>query len=159
MKNITKNSYPDIILHNCLVTKMENNNGDLNIEFKDGFWIVGKSQYSGLEETVATDLSKISFVDCDFEDIKISLFLEYGLFHKTFIIRRKFISLEKLILKINSGEWKLEIIDEYYGYRSTLFNCAVHSRKKPYYLDCQIEIGYYNDLIYKWNSLRKDMIF
>ena len=159
MKYKSIDTYPNIILHDCYATAITVIDENLNLEFADGFWIVGNSKYNSHEETLRTDLSHLQFTNCDFEDINISLFKDYRLFRNSLFTIKKNLSLEELYTKVNSGQWNLEFIEEYYAYSSALFQCAIHTEYKPYYYDCQIEIGRYDEMVYYWDNLRSDMTF
>lgn len=84
-KYSAKNDYPNIILHDCRMTKLFVENKDIIFEFDDnGFWIVGNKKHNQFEETLRTDKSEILFINCDFGFTSIYLFKVFHLFKRMF---------------------------------------------------------------------------
>ena len=51
--------------------------------------------------------------------------------------------------------WTFEFVDEYYGYQRAMFCGYIHTNRKPYLIEMQIEV-YYEESQYNWNKIYKD---
>ena len=156
----SENSYPDIILHDGVVTKITLDNDDLVMEFNDGgFWIGQDNKQNPYKKTVRTEKSELRFTDFDIDDIYI--FKMYNLFKKFYHTSRVEVSLEKLISNVNSGKWTFEFLYEYYTssrQREAIFKGCVNVVNKQKHYDCQIELDC-SKMIYSWNKIDEDAIW
>ena len=105
-KNCIENACEHISLHDCVVNNAEIIGDTLSLTFNDGFWMLADSKYNSCGDTVRTDKSKISFIDFDESVSEFYVFKRHYLFGKSICTTRKSVDLQKLLKKINSGEWK-----------------------------------------------------
>ena len=61
-------------------------------------------------------------------------------------------SLEYMVDMINIGEWELEFLYEYYGYKEVMYTCEIHLAKEPYFIKGQIFINISKEITYRWNQ-------
>lgn len=155
-KYSSKNDYPNIILHDCHVTKISVENKDIILEFDDyGFWMIENNKHNPFGKTLRTDKSEIRFVNCQLDSISIYIFKVFHLFRKPVLTNRIEIPLENLMYQINSGKWRFEFIDEYYACNEALFNGWIRFDKKPYHMECQLQL-LFEDMKYSWNRICED---
>ncbi len=154
----SENDYPDIILHDCVVTKITLDGDDLVMEFDDyGFWIGENNKQNPFGNMLRTEKSELRFVDFDTWS-NIYIFKRYNLFRKFFHTSRIDLSLEKLISNVNSGKWTFEFIYEYYTSSTqalAIFNGCINVKNKRKNYDCQIESDC-SKMVYSWNKIRED---
>ena len=142
-----------ISLHDCIAERAYFENGKLEFEFNDGFWVSPKHPESDLSQVVKTDFSKVEYTleNGDVYDVTIYTFSE-NFFKKTV---RTELTVGELTDKINSGKFKLEFLYQYVDYNSRIIECELISSKKPYRTECVIKISTC-EISYRWNSLCKD---
>ena len=152
----SKNSYPNISLHDCRIEGIRLEDQDVIFEFDDnGFWIGRDHPQNLFGETLRTDNAELRLINIDSDLLFINIHnkLRFAKI-KLFTIRKK-VSLEDFIAKVNSGKWKFEFVDEYYGYHRAMFCGCLLTNRKPYLIDAQIEV-YYEESQYYWNKIYPD---
>ena len=150
-------SYQDakISLHDCIADKISYENNVLTLHFSDGFWITANHEDSGLDNTVRTDFSQVDFAVTPEKHsyIYLDVFIKRK-YRKTIV---ECWDLEKLMKVVNSGKYQLEFIYQYTTFFEQMWLCNLH-HKGNYGHDCQFHIPY-SVATYRWNKLRKDIVF
>ncbi len=152
----TSNSYPNIILHDCIVEKIRIEETNLIFTFNDnGFWINKDNVHNPFGQILRTGRSELKVVNIDMDYTDINIFEKVRLFNKPILTKLKNISLNDFISKVNCGEWRFEFVNEYYAFHSAMFCGYLHSSKSSYSIYTQIEIMY-DEIIYYWNKIYED---
>lgn len=150
----SKNSYPDIILHDCMIEKASYKDNNLRFLFDDsGFWIGKDNSDNPHKQILRTGQSEITFVNVD--TITIRIFDDVRLFNRTIFTKVKEVSVDTFSSQINSGNIKFEFVDEYYARWDAMFCGYMRFHNKPYFRYAQIEISC-DEIIYCWNEIYKD---
>ena len=63
--------------------------------------------------------------------------------------------INKLVSTINNGECSIEFIYQYRTYFEQMWHCVIHSKKKPYYRECQLHLPE-TEATFFWNDLCPD---
>lgn len=144
----------ELSLHDCVSDNVSLENGILRFNLPDGLWVTPCHKDSGLEKTVRTGPAAVEFTIGDPEDISVRLFTRHRWlwFRKTSVEN---IDLEHLISAVNSGKCTIEFIYQYRSCVGQLWVCAVHSRKKRYYRECQLFLPEAKST-FLWNDLMPD---
>jgi len=152
----SKNSYPNIILHDCTIEKVRLEKQDIVFEFNDcGFWVAEDHPQNPFEEILRTDKAELRLTNVDLDFLSISRYRKLKIARKKLLTIRNEISLDDFVAKINSGEWAFEFVKEYYGYRCAMFCGYIHTDRKPYFIEMQIEVSY-EESHYGWNKIYED---
>ena len=152
----SKNSYPNIILHDCIMEKIRIENHDIVFEFDDsGFWVGKDHPQNQFGEILRTDKSEVRLTNIQFVFSSIHIHNELRFANKLLLTKRDEISFDDFATKLTSGKWMFEFVDEYYGYNSAMFSGYIGKKKKPYFTHAQIEI-YYEESLYYWNKIYPD---
>ena len=126
----------------------------LCFEFEDGFWVSEKNRHNAYGRTLRTDKSRVDFrlLYGDSEDDVTFYVFKQKKHGKT--IRKQY-SLKKLMRKINEKGMRLEFLYAYQGYKSIIFECELEFDKKPYRRECVLIVTA-EDVVYRWNDIRRD---
>ena len=155
-KYSSKNDYPNIILHDCKITKISKENNDLIFEFNDkGFWIGKDNKHNPYNKILRTGKSMIRFVEYEQEFTDNYIFKEYRLMGKTILTKRLEVSFDYIISQINAGKWQFEFIDEFYGWRKAEFDGYIWLNKKPYCMEAQLQLNF-KEMLYFWDEIYED---
>ena len=150
----SENDYPNIILHDCKIIKVDIENNDLVFQFDNrGFWANSSNPHNSFGKILRTDESEVRFINCDVEGLY--LFKKFRLLRKPLLISRKELSLKEFASKINNGDWKFEFIVETYAWQEAIFIGSIHSKIKPYRYECQLHLSF-ETMIYSWNNIYED---
>ena len=155
-KYASKNSHPNINLHDCTVKGMRLEERDIVFAFDDqGFWVGKEHPQNPFGQSLRTGEAELRLMNVDADFTSISVYHKHSFAKREMFTTRRQLSLEDFVAKINSGMWTFEFVDEYYGYRRTMFCGYVHADKKPYLIETQIEV-FYEESRYSWNEIFKD---
>jgi hypothetical protein len=155
-ENSCKNAYPNIILHDCIIEKVMIENEIITFEFDDsGFWIGADNPQNPYQKILRTDKAEVKFTDCDLDFSSVRVFKQKRFIRKTIFTTANNISLYDFASLINSGKYRFEFVDEYYASRSAMFGGYLRTERKPYHVECQLEMRY-TDMIYSWNRICED---
>ena len=155
-KHVDPDAFHDneITLHDCTADKISFENGVLLFYLPDGFWVTPHHKDNTFGKIVRTDASVVSFCVEDINDIIVRVFTK-----NTWCRRQKarveYLHMNELIDAVNSGKRTLEFITQYRSYNEQMWHCVIHSKKKPYYAECQIHLPE-TDATFLWNELRPD---
>ena len=139
----------EIMLHDCKADRISFENGIIRFNLPDGLWVTPYHKESGLEKIVRTGPAAVEFLVGDPDGIFVRLFTK----HRWLKTTVEYIDFEQLVSAVNNGKLTLEFIDQYRSCVGQLWVCAVHSRKKRYYKECQLFLPeakatfFWNDLI------------
>ena len=117
--------YPLISISDCYVERIMILEQSVSIRFKDkGFWI----REGADEEWHRVSKSTVQFNDCIVEDTNFVSISILKLFNKAFKYVRE-IDFHKLASKVNSEEWKLEVVQDYVSETGSFFVCRLQRKK------------------------------
>ena len=155
-----KHSDPDefhdkeLTLHDCISNMISLEEKALRFYLPDGFWVTALHEENSSGMTVRTDASLVDFSIDDIDEIMVRVFNR-----NTWCWSRKMIAeiwhMGDLISEINSGKCTIEFITQYRAYSEQMWQCVIHSNKKPYYRECELYLPNTNATFY-WNDLRLD---
>ena len=144
----------ELTLHDCIADKISFENNTLRFYLPDGFWVTPHHEVNSSEKTVRTDASVVDFSIEDIDDISVRVFTR-----NTWCWSRKMSvenwHMEQLITSVNRGKCTLEFITQYRTHYAQMWHCAIHSKKKPYYRECQLYLPE-TEATFFWNDLRPD---
>ena len=134
--------YGEISLHDCRITSIAESNGDIILNFEDGYWVTTTNPQNPYGKVLRTDASRLVLVGGSCEDV---------------IFNGKKFLWDEFCSKINSGKWSYECITECYTDTKIVYHGWVWERKRSHQPDpeCQIWLTY-QSLIYNWNKIRED---
>ena len=143
-------------LHDCVADKITYKNGVLSFYLPDGFKVMPNHPENPFDDMARTDAAKVDFLfrfpDIDkLENISVQVF-KRSLFKRTYV---EYWTAQKLVDAVNREKCTFEFIFPYKSYDQQMYHCALHFKKKPYYLDCQLYIPG-TEAVYRWNELRPD---
>ena len=104
-----------------------------------------------LNNTVRTDAAIVDFLVDDIDAVLLRVFT-HNVFKKT---RAEIWEMHDLIRDINNGKCLIEFIYQYRTHFEQMWHCAIRSKKKPYYRECQLHLPSAEATFY-WNNLRPD---
>lgn len=154
------NKYPEIMLHDCLITNIEKEGEDIIVDFgkykksfeKYGFWI-SDSEKNMSYRTGESQIIIKGYNDLLIKEIrKHQLSLPEGLLMDTIYD----IKPECFMKNIHKGEWRFEVVKEFYEYRRALYigKIRIKKKKQPTF-GCCVQLDY-KELVYLWNEVRYD---
>ena len=106
---------------------------------------------NNLGKTVRTDSAVVDFRIKDINDVTLDVFSR-SIFNKT---RVDIWKMSELIKNVNNATYTIEFIYQYRASFEHMWKCAIHSKKKPYYRECQLHI-LSNEAVFYWNELRPE---
>ena len=156
------NKYPNVVLHDCLVTNIEKNGDDIIVDFdrfdssgQYGFWIkdIEKNMY------YRTGSSQIVIKKYDIDYTSIKEIRTQQLSEKLFFETVSDIEPKVFIKKVNMGKWKFEVVEEFYSTDRALYIGRIHTKKKNQKsFWCCIKLQF-KELLYLWSEIRYDCIW
>ena len=144
----------ELTLHDCISDKISFKDNILRFYLPDGFWVTPHHKKNSSEKVVRTDASVVDFSVEDIGDIIVRVFTR----HRWLGFRNTSVELwdmGRLISKVNSGKCTIEFIAQYKSHYEQMWHCAIRSKKKPYYRECQLHIPN-TDATFYWNNLCLD---
>ena len=144
----------ELTLHDCISDKISFENNTLRFYLPDGFWVTPHHIENTSEKVIRTDASVVDFSIEDIDDIIVRVFTG----HRWLGFRNTSVELwdmEQLISSINCEKCTLEFITQYRTHYEQMWHCAIHSKKKPYYRECQLHLPE-TEATFFWNDLRLD---
>ena len=158
-KHIDPNDFhgKELTLHDCIADKILFEDNNLYFYFANGFWITPHHNKNTIGKIVRTDASCVSFSTIDINKITVCVFTSNTLFRST-KTRMENWHIEQLIAAVNSQKCTIEFITQYRTHCEQMWHCVIHSKKKPYYRECQLYLPeteatfFWNDLLpnYEW---------
>lgn len=143
-----KDAHLTISLHDCRAARMEIDGKDIIFRFEDGFCVTPENEANPTGKVLYTGRAQLRIVGADC--FEVYLFREHKHLGSHSLSVREQLSAEQLARILNSGEYELEFISEYFGYQSCLYQCCLWFDRKPYYLECQLEARC-RELEYSWD--------
>ena len=141
-----------LTLHDCIAEKVSYTDGVLRFFLPDGFWITPTHKGNDLGKVVKTDSAVVDFRIANIDDIVVRVFTRNRFTRRTKV---EIWEMRDLMESVNSGEYKIEFIYQYRTYFEQMWQCAIHSRKKLYYRECQLHLPD-TEAVFRWNELRPD---
>ena len=155
-KHIDPDEFHDkeLTLHDCVADHVSYADGILRFRFPDGFWVTPHHEENTSEKVVRTDASIVNFSIKDIDEIEVRVFTRSACCwsRKTIV---ELWHMEQLISAVNSGKCTIEFITQYRCYYEQMWHCAIRSKKKPYYRECQLYLPN-TTATFCWNNLRLD---
>ena len=157
-KNIVENAFEDIILHDCVAQNAELLDNTLSLHFKNGFWLIPENRLNKSDTILATKESCVKFCDILDDSFECQVYQHFKIFGKYAFSRRNYIDLDKFIGKLNSGEWKLEFVEEYKQWKHYFYSGFIETKK------CQSKFEFSISLLcekieYCWNEENKERVW
>ena len=155
-KYTSKNSYPNIILHDCEIEGIRIEDTAVVLEFdKWGFWICDDHPQNSFKKLLRTGKSEVRLTDVDVFSVYVHSQLRFA--GKILFTKRSEVSLDDFATNINFGKWKFEFVDEYYGggHRSVMFCGYISTKKRCRSIYTQIEVSF-GECQYYWNKIYED---
>lgn len=146
--NKVYNGYDIISLHDCVISEMQIQDDDLILKFDNGFWLLADAEQNIYHETVRTGKAELCIKE--YEDITLYRFKPLRLFQWVLSTTRINISLETMMRKINNGEWRAEIKEEWYGKYGCLLS-GIMGKQDEFQMDL-----FCKEFEYSWDELRSD---
>lgn len=140
-----------LTLHDCVAERICYSNGILRFYLPDGLWITPNHAENSLDKTVRTDAAIAEFRIEDINDITVRVFTR-GAFGKT---KAEIWEMSDLMDAINSGKCWFVFIYQYRAYFEQMWSCAIRSKRKPDYRECQLHLPG-TSAVFRWNELRPD---
>ena len=152
-KHIDPDEFHDkeLILHDCVADRVSCVDGILRFHFPDGFWVTPNHKESHCDKVVRTNASAVDFSLKNIDDAYVRVFTR-NIFKKTYT---DIWEINKFVSTINNGECSIEFIYQYRTYFEQMWHCVIHSKKKPYYRECQLHLPE-TEATFFWNDLRPD---
>ena len=144
----------ELSLHDCVADKILLENKTLRFFLSDGFWVTPHHRKNFSDRIVRTDASVVSFSIEDYDDIMVRVFRR----HRYLWLRKncvEFWDMKQLATAVNRGNCTIEFITQYRTDYEQMWYCAIRSKKKPYYRECQLHLPNTN-AVYYWNNLCLD---
>ena len=143
------NLYPNIILSDCTIT---------GIQTKDNKLVFTFSNYGFLKKEMdnkyfRTEGAEIIVEDYDREELFIKEKRIHQLSEELYFDSLFDVTLERLIRNVNSGIWKIEIVEEFYATGEGIYICQVREEEGRFWIYLKMK---YRNLIYLWNKVRHD---
>ena len=138
-------------LHDCVADKVCFSDNTLRFYLPDGFWVTPNQKESHCDKVVRTNASAVDFSLKNIDDAYVRVF-NRNIFKKTYT---DIWEINKLVSTINNGECSIEFIYQYRTYFEQMWHCVIHSKKKPYYRECQLHLPE-TEATFFWNDLRPD---
>ena len=140
-----------LTLHDCVAERIDFCDGYLRFVLTDGFWITPNHNDNNFGNTVRTDAAIVDFNIRNMSDITVRVFTP-SIFKKTKV---EIWEMRELMQTVNSGSCSIEFISQYRAYFEQMWHCAIRSKKKPYYRECQLHLPE-TEAIFRWNNLRAE---
>ena len=144
----------EITLHDCVANHISFENHALRFFLPDGIWITPHHEENSCGATVRSGAAEVIFSTKDIDEITVRVFSE-----RTCCRRRKVRvedwHMEQLIEAVNSGKCTWQFIAQYRSHDEQMWYCVIHSKKKPYYRECQLYLPETRATFF-WSDLRPD---
>ena len=143
------NLYPDIILSDCTVSEIQVKDNGLVLIFSD-YGFIKKDMDN---KYYRTEGAEIVIEGYNNEELFIKEIRTHQLSEEIFFDSMNDIEFEKLLRNVNSGKWKLEIVEEFYSTGGGVYICQIRDEEDCFWIYIKMR---YRNLIYLWNSIRHD---
>ena len=138
-----------LTLHDCVADKVSVFNNTLRFTFPDGLWVTPLHEDNTSDKTLKTDAAVVDFCVENIDNIKVHTFTR-TLFGKTKV---ETWNIHILMNAINNGECTIEFITQYRAHFEQMWLCVLHSKKKPYYRECQLHLPG-TEATFRWNDIQ-----
>lgn len=149
-KKQRENAYPDIILSDCAVDKIQVSDKDIIVKFlKYGFVI----REDGDSEYYHTKSAQIVIKECDINNISIQFVYRKRVMTGRIINMIKDVEPCVFMKNISRKKWEYEIVEEYYSELGGLFIGRIREAENSMW--CYIKIQF-KKIIYFWDEVDYD---
>lgn len=149
-KNRELNRYPDIILSDCKVIDIQVKENKITVNFsEDGFFVKDSERKSYYR----TDTAQLVMESCDVANISIKEIRTQRLSEELYYDSMYDVESQDFIENINTGKWRLEIVEEFYSVGGGVYSVRIRCNESPFW--CYIKLQFKN-LVYMWNDIRYD---
>ena len=143
--------YPKVILSDCTISEIQIKDNKLILIFSSyGF---AKKEEDG--NYYRTEGAEIIVEDYDRDEILIKEKRLHQLSEELYFESMFDIAFETLLKNVNSGKWKLEIVEEFYATGEGIYICHVREGKGTFWIFIKMR---YRNIVYLWNNVRYDWI-
>lgn len=160
--HVEERSYPNIILHDCQITRMRTEGDNLVLDFEGGFWLTNIHPENDTGETVRTGPSQMIVNGCDWSSSNVRLLQEYHLFRRSVRKSWREFSIQEFV------EWALkketfspEFVYEYFASLCLILQ-GRFSPRRPFPIwrheEWQMEI-LCKTWVYCWNELDREAVW
>jgi hypothetical protein len=133
--------YGDFNLHDCLITSIEDNHGNIVLNFANGYWIDASNPQNPYGKNTKTYTSSLTLVNAKCEDI---------------VFGGKKFSWIDFCSNINSGKWSFECNDECYSDNKSVYLGYVRVGEVYYDPNPECNIWFtFQNLLYNWDAVHK----
>lgn len=141
--------YPNVILSDCAISEIQIRDNNLKFIFSNYGFI--KKDENG--NYYRTEGAEIIVEDYDKDELLIKEKRLHQLSEELYFESMFDITFETLLKNVNSGKWKLEIVEEFYATGEGLYICQVREGEGAFWLFLKMR---YKKLVYLWNTVRYD---
>ncbi len=142
----------NISLHDCFARKMTLEGNTLTLSFPEGFWLGPLHPENPLDDPVRAEDGQILFQLLP-DSIEFMIIRSYSKIFGLPLYKQW--KPADFMTALNSGKLRLEFLSEYSNGSEVLFQCVLHSIRRPYYADCDINFMI-KSIICQWNTIRYD---
>jgi len=144
------NKYPDILLSDCSLTNIALEGNQIIVNFSEYGFFKRDSQE---DKYYRTDGSQIVIEGCDYDNISIKEIRTQQMSEELYFETMYEIEIKDFIENINTGKWRLEIVEEYYAMGSGFYISQIRTNNNCF--RCYINIRFKN-LTYLWSDIGYD---
>jgi hypothetical protein len=145
----------ELTLHDCVADKIVIKDDILRFYLPDGFWITPHHKESDCRKPVRTGAAVVEFTVKEVKDISVRVFTRKNRWPCPGKTTVAYWPLEELISAVNSCKYTLEFVTQYRTYGEQMWHCVIHSKKRPYYRECQLYLPE-TEATFFWNDLCPD---
>ena len=142
------NMYPDIILSDCSILKIQLTEDELAFRFSKYGFCVKDTDHNYYR----ADGAAIVLEGFDREDFVAQEKRTHPLSGDLFFDSMLDITLDQFLENVNAGKWKVEIVEEFYATGRGLYICQV-TGKERFWLYLKMR---YEKIRYMWNQVRRE---
>ena len=143
------NLYPAIILSDCPIAEIQRKDNNLVLTFSNYGFIKKETD----NKYYRTEGAQIIVEGYDSEELIAKEKRTHQLSEELYFDSMFDVAFEILLENVNSGKWKLEIVEEFYAVGEAIYICQVREEEGAFWLYIKIR---YKNLIYSWNKVRYD---
>lgn len=151
-KEMHGNQYPNVVLSDCSVIKIQVEDQRIVATFSPYGFIVKNAED---DKYYRTDGGQLIFDGCDIDILEIKEIRTERLPEETYFETMRSIELGHFLDRINSRSWVLEIVEEFYALGKGFYIGQVHTDKDTFW--CHIKI-YFQDLTYCWTNTMSECL-
>ncbi len=145
-----------ISIHDCIAQRMTLEKGILTFHFPEGIWVIPGHPSNPTENMVRTGPARMELEllsdDPTWLKVQSSRHLS-GPWSLT-----KEWKTEAFLEALNAGKFRLEFISWHWDFHNPLFQCALHSDRRPWYQNCTLEVTARN-VVCHWETMNFNRVW